>query len=60
MVIYISEIVKLYKDDKGTIKVYPKTIANGIYMDDDITKLNDKIEDIETSLIKMTIQKLVS
>ena len=36
----MSEIIQLYKDDKKTTKVYPKTIASEVYIDENTTILN--------------------
>ena len=44
----IGKISTLH-NTKGEV-AFPITTANAVYMDDGSTKLNDKIEDIETSL----------
>ena len=45
----ITGKISTLKNNKGGV-AFPITTANAVYMDDGSTKLNDKIEDIETSL----------
>lgn len=33
----MSEIIQLYKDEKKTVKVYPKTVASEVYVDENTT-----------------------
>ena len=52
----ITGKISTLKNNKGGV-AFPITTANAVYMDDGSTKLNDKIEDIETSLDNIEIKK---
>lgn len=58
----MSEIVQLYKDEEKTIKVYPKTLASEVYVDENtniISQLEQKAQKVETQNIQRQINNLV-
>lgn len=52
----MSEIIQLYKDKEKTIKVYAKTLASEVYLDDGTTKIGNKFDKINLQLEQIAQQ----
>lgn len=49
----MSEIIQLYLDEESTVKGYPKTFANAVYMEDGTTTIGESLGNVKNKVNKV-------